>query len=83
MVGYINAAGKEVRLGSVQSHHLELCAIHPQRRAIRNPTMLALTGHGFVTDVQHFSDRLGRHTNDRVHTITADGARYLKEGRNR
>jgi len=81
--GYRDAKGKEVRLGSVQSHHLDLCAMHPQRRCPGNPTMRALSGHGFVTSEQHWSERLKRHTGDRMFTITEQGERYRREGRDR
>jgi hypothetical protein len=81
--GYLNAAGREIRLGRVQRQTLDLCAAEPQRRCPGNPTMRALSGHGFVSSEQHYSPRLKRHTTDRMFAITAEGQRYLEQGRDR
>lgn len=81
--GYRRPDGTEIRLGSVQGLNLELCSVHPQRRCPGNPTMRALSRHGFVESRQHISERTGRPTLDRIFTITAEGRRYLAEGRDR
>ncbi len=80
---YVNSTGREVRLGKVQREQLEMCAQAHQRRAVRNPTMVRLVEHGFVTNEQHYSARTGLPTTDRLHRITLEGERYLIVGRDR
>lgn len=83
MARYLRADGKEIRLGTVQRARLEAAAVTPQRCGPGNPTFKALVGHGFCTSAQHISTRTGMPTLDRLFTITSEGERYLREGRER
>lgn len=80
---YLNSEGREVRLGSVQRGHLDRAELAPQRAGPGSPPFKRLCAEGFVTCAQHVSLRTYRPTVDRVYTITAEGRRYLAEGRDR
>lgn len=82
MTGY-HTGGREIRLGRVQRRDLTLCADQPQRRSPGNPTMRALSGHGFVEGQRHVSERTKLPTCDYLFRITDEGRRYLQTGRDR
>lgn len=81
--GFRRDDGSEVRLGSVQRAVLEDCDRESQRRCPGNPTMRALSGHGFVKSRPHVNARTGRPTLQLLWDITPIGRDYLAIGRDR